>query len=204
MATYKLYYFNTRGRAEIARLILAAAGQKFDDIRYNHDEWELHKSEMPLGQLPVLEIDGFKLPQSLTIARFLAKQFHLAGKNNLEQAQADAVVDTIGDATAKVVSILHEQDQEKKKILEEKFYNEELPKLLDHLEILFKTSSNGDLYFVGNNLTWADLHFYNASQSMLLRDPNILDKYPLLKHNRDQVEANSNVVSYLKSRPQTL
>ncbi|CAF3158964.1 unnamed protein product [Rotaria sp. Silwood2] len=202
MSTYKLYYFNTRGRAETARLIFAVADQKFDDIRYDQNEWQSHKSEMPLGQLPVLEVDDVKLPQSLAITRFLAKQFHLAGKDNLEQAQADAVVDTIADVTAKFIPIMFEPDQEKKKILEEKFLSEEMPKLLNHLEILLKTFGNGGPYFVGSNLTWADLHFYNASQSMLLRDPNILDKYPSLKRNRDQVEANTNVATYLKNRPQ--
>lgn len=115
MSTYKLYYFNTRGRAEIARLILAAAGQTFEDVRYSKDEWELHKSEMPLGQLPVLEIDGFKLPQSLTIARFLANRFKLAGKDNFEQAQADAIIDTMADTTEKFIPIMFEQDQEKRK-----------------------------------------------------------------------------------------
>ncbi|CAF3557928.1 unnamed protein product [Rotaria sp. Silwood1] len=203
MSTYKLYYFNTRGRAETARLILAAAGQKFDDIRYDQNQWQSHKSEMPLGQLPVLEVDGVKIPQSLAIARFLAKQFHLAGKDNMEQAQADAVVDTIADVTAKFIPIMFEQDPDKKKLLEEKFQNEELPKLLNQLESLMKAFGNGGPYFVDNNLTWADLHFYNTSQSMLLRYPNILDKYPSLKCNRDQVEANSNVANYLKSRPQT-
>ncbi|CAF1053016.1 unnamed protein product [Rotaria sp. Silwood1] len=158
---------------------------------------------MPLGQLPVLEVDGVKIPQSLAIARFLAKQFHLAGKDNMEQAQADAVVDTIADVTAKFIPIMFEQDPDKKKLLEEKFQNEELPKLLNQLESLMKAFGNGGPYFVDNNLTWADLHFYNTSQSMLLRYPNILDKYPSLKCNRDQVEANSNVANYLKSRPQT-
>lgn len=204
MSTYKLYYFNTRGRAEIARLILAAAGQTFEDVRYSKDEWELHKSEMPLGQLPVLEIDGFKLPQSLTIARFLANRFKLAGKDNFEQAQADAIIDTMADTTEKFIPIMFEQDQEKKKKLEENFYNIELPKLLDHLDILMKSFGNGGPYFVGNSLTWADLMFYNVSQSMLLRDANILYKYPSLKLNREQVEANPNVANYLKSRPQIL
>ncbi len=52
---------------------------------------------MPLGQLPVLEYDGAILSQSLTIARFLAKEFGLAGKNNLEQAQADMIMDAGND-----------------------------------------------------------------------------------------------------------
>jgi glutathione S-transferase len=52
---------------------------------------------MPLGQLPALEYDGAVLSQSLTIARFLAKEFGLAGKNNLEQAQADMIIDAGND-----------------------------------------------------------------------------------------------------------
>ncbi|CAF1544971.1 unnamed protein product [Rotaria sordida] len=73
MSTYKLYYFNNRDRGEICRLIFAAAGQKYEDIRYEDDEWLLHKAEMPLGEMPVLEFNGTKLPQSKSIARFLAK-----------------------------------------------------------------------------------------------------------------------------------
>ena len=82
MSSYKLYYFNGRGRAEIARLIFAAAGRAFEDIRYDHNEWKSHKPQMLLGQIPILEFNGIKLPQSLSIARFLAKQFQLAGRDN--------------------------------------------------------------------------------------------------------------------------
>jgi hypothetical protein len=39
MSTYKLHYFNGYGRAVISRLIFAAAGQKFEDIRYQHNGW---------------------------------------------------------------------------------------------------------------------------------------------------------------------
>jgi prostaglandin-H2 D-isomerase / glutathione transferase len=72
-STYKLHYFNGRGRAEVSRLIFATVGQQFEDIRYESSEWPSYKSKMPLGQMPVLEVDEFKLPQSLSIARFLAK-----------------------------------------------------------------------------------------------------------------------------------
>jgi prostaglandin-H2 D-isomerase / glutathione transferase len=52
---------------------------------------------MPLGQVPVLEYDGTEISQSLTIARFLAREFGLAGKTNLEQAQADMIIDAGND-----------------------------------------------------------------------------------------------------------
>lgn len=52
---------------------------------------------MPLGQIPILEFDGTTISQSLTIARFLAKEFGLAGKNNLEQAQAEMIIDAGND-----------------------------------------------------------------------------------------------------------
>ena len=86
LTTYKFYYFNSRDRGELSRLIFAAAGQKFEDIRIEGSQWPTRKPEMPLSQMPVLEVDGVKLPQSMTIARFLAKQFGLAGKDNFEQA----------------------------------------------------------------------------------------------------------------------
>lgn len=43
--------------------------------------------EMPLGQVPVLEIDGKKIGQSLAIARFVGHEFGLAGKDNVENAR---------------------------------------------------------------------------------------------------------------------
>ena len=35
MTEYKLHYFNLRGKAELIRLVFAAAGQEYQDIRYN-------------------------------------------------------------------------------------------------------------------------------------------------------------------------
>ncbi|CAF4438029.1 unnamed protein product [Adineta steineri] len=111
MPSYKLSYFNLRGFAEVSRLIFAAAGEKFEDVRYEREQWPEHKAEMPLGQMPVLEVDGVKLPQSAAIARYLAKQFHLAGKDNFEQAQVDAVVDTIYDLLKAFMPSRREQDE---------------------------------------------------------------------------------------------
>jgi glutathione S-transferase len=203
MSTYKLYYFNGRGRAEIARLIFAAAGQKYEDIRWEHSEWPTHKADTPLGQIPVLEIDGVKLPQSITIARFLAKQFQLAGKDNLEQAKVDAVVDTVTDIVAIFVPIHREQDPAKKQEAIKQFIDEQLPKHLQNLEALAKLYSNGGPYFVGNHLTWADLLFLNFSETLIGLDANALDKYSFLKQNRAEVEKQPKIAEYLKNRPKT-
>ena len=203
MATYKLYYFNGRGRAEAARLVLAAAGQKYEDIRFEGEQWPSHKSEMPLGQLPVLEFNGVKLPQSISIARFLAKQFNLAGKDNFEQAQVDAVVDTIVDLVNKFIAVRFEKDEAKKEELGKTFFGEELPKQLKNVETLGKLYGKGGAFFVGNQLTWADLLFYDIGESLLGAEANALDNFTFLKQNRAEVAKLPQIAEYLKSRPVT-
>ena len=197
MSTYKLHYFNVRGRAEISRLIFAAAGQKYEDARFEHEQWPSLKAEMPLGQVPVLEVNGTKLPQSGAIARFLAKEFHLAGKDNFEQAQADAVADTINDLVTAYLPVRSDQE------LTKKFLEETLPKHLQNLEILGKLYGQGGPFFVGNKLTWADLLFYDIGETFLQLDGNVLDKYSWLKQNRAEVEKQSKIAEYLKNRPKT-
>ncbi|CAF0861893.1 unnamed protein product [Adineta steineri] len=203
MPSYKLYYFNGRGRAEVARLIFAAAGEKYEDVRYERDQWPAHKAEMPLGQMPVLEVDGVKLPQSLSIARFLAKQFHLAGKDNFEQAQVDAVVDTIYDCLTKYVPIRFETDEAKKEELTKKFLAEELPKHLQNFETLGKLYGKGGHFFVGKQLTWADLLFFDVGAIILQVDSNAFNNHAWLKDNRAEVEKQPKIAEYLKNRPQT-
>jgi hypothetical protein len=48
-------------------------------------------------KLPYIEIDDLHLPQSLSIARYAAREYNLVGKNNIEAAKADAIVDTCID-----------------------------------------------------------------------------------------------------------
>lgn len=52
---------------------------------------------MPMGQMPVLEVDGQRIHQSIAISRYLAKRFGLAGSNDWESLQIDSVVDTVND-----------------------------------------------------------------------------------------------------------
>ena len=51
----------------------------------------------PMGQLPVLEVDGKQISQSLAIGRFLANKFNLAGTTPVEKFQADMIVECCKD-----------------------------------------------------------------------------------------------------------
>lgn len=80
VAEYKLVYFNFRGRGEVIRLIFAAAGQKYDDHRFEMAQWSEYKPKSPLGTCPWLEIrdDGkvITLGQSTAIGNSYSNEKH--------------------------------------------------------------------------------------------------------------------------------
>lgn len=92
---YKLNYFNACGKAEVIRWILVYADQDFEDHRLEMIDWLRLKPTAPFETLPFLEIDGKTLGGSLSVQRYLAKRFGLAGKDPFEEAQIDSVVEFI-------------------------------------------------------------------------------------------------------------
>ena len=54
MPNYTLYYFNGRGRAEILRMMFAAANVKYMDKRFEFNEWDKYrKGKISLIFLPI-------------------------------------------------------------------------------------------------------------------------------------------------------
>ena len=52
MSPVKLIYFNLKGRAELARLILAQAGVEYEDCRISKEDWlALKPSKIELESL---------------------------------------------------------------------------------------------------------------------------------------------------------
>lgn len=59
---------------------------------------------MPFGQVPVLEWDGRKMNQSVALCRYLGKKYNLAGSTDLENLEIDAIVDTVHDFRASMLT----------------------------------------------------------------------------------------------------
>jgi len=201
---YNLIYFNGRGRGEVIRLIFETAGQAYTDTRIERADWPSHKAGTPFGQLPVLEVDGVKLCQSNACARYVARAFKLAGKTDLEQAQADMVVDCFEDSIKPILTFFFEKDEAKKAEQKKKFLEEQLPSSLALLESLLKTNHGGDKFWVGTELTWADLSFLIfAGWLKMAGAENPLAKYPKLQALHSKVEKVPAIAAWIAKRPQT-
>jgi glutathione S-transferase len=61
---------------------------------------------MPFGKLPVVEVDGKKVYQSIAICRYLGRQAGIAGSNDWEALQIDMAVDTLNDIRSGKHSLL--------------------------------------------------------------------------------------------------
>ena len=57
---------------------------------------------MPYKQMPVLDVDGTKISQSLAIIRYLARELNLAGKDSLTLAKADEFAEACSDVMMKL------------------------------------------------------------------------------------------------------
>jgi glutathione S-transferase len=205
LTSFKLYYFNIRGKAEVARLLFTLAGEAYEDFRFSFEDWPNHKPNTPYGQVPVLEIteDGktVKLPESVAIFRFLANRFGFAGKTPLEKAQVDAVADLLNDMLNQSLPCIHEKDPVKQAELFAKYYGETVHNFFKLLEKTIVDNKTG--FLVGDDVTFADLFLFNACDWMRDHKEKILAQYPAVKAHNEKVAAIPKIAEWLKVRPVT-
>ncbi|XP_045166748.2 probable glutathione S-transferase 7 [Mercenaria mercenaria] len=201
MPSYKFSYFDLRGRGELVRYVFYAAGRDFEDDRVQRESWPSFKPSTPFGQMPVLDVDGKKLAQSGAIARYVAREFGLAGKDSWEQGLVDQYMGLVEDMFTELVKEFFEKDEEKKKELKKNMVDVVFPKFLGLFEKAL--DQNGGKYFVGDALTLADLAVLNGFDTPLKQVPNLMDSFPKLKAHRERVMAIPKLSEYIKNRKQT-
>jgi len=194
-----LIYFNGRGRAELARLLLAEAGIEWTDKRVAGPEFGALKDTLPYGQVPILEVNGEVIGQSIAISRYIARRYGFYGSTPEEGAKADMLVDGVSDlGNAFYIAT----DEEKKA----KFWNEAFPKWAKYTErILTKNNEvTKSGFFVGKELTYADVFIFQILDGFVLpANATALDSFPLLKAHYQQIKERPKIAEWLKKRPVT-
>ena len=122
--------------------------------------------ETPMGQVPMLEYDGVVFCQSTTIARFLARKYNLAGKDDIAAAEADQAVDALNDIFSHFVAWRKESDETKKNEMMKVLIEETVPAWLQMMENYLV--SKGGQHLAGRQLTWADLALYNFATMIIM------------------------------------
>ena len=203
MPSYKLTYFSFKGRAEVSRLIFAQGGVEYEDHRIEKEEWPKLKPSTPTGTLPVLEVDGKQLFGSRPIQQFLAERFGLAGSNDLENAEIAGIMDVLGDLLLKMEASFWEKDEEKKKELQKKLMEEDIPRYLGILEGMCKKNNSTEGWIYGNKPTYADLAIYHYGEFIAQQVPDFTTNFPCIAKMRAAVEGLPKIAEWLKNRPQT-
>jgi len=199
----KLTYFNSRGLAENVRLVLAQAGVDYEDNRIDKETWAAMAETTPFGQVPVLEHDGKIICQSISIARYVANEHDLGGKDNWTKAQADMVVDSIMDLFYReIFPGFRAEDEEKKKEILKKVGEEAAPKILTSLTKLLE--NRGGEHFAGNELTWADIVVANMMDMMCaMVGIDLAKDFPILDEFKNKIYELPNIKNWIETRPKT-
>lgn len=161
----KLTYFDLPGRAFAIRACLLKAGVPFEDVRVKFPELVEKRgaagfnSQVPLGQLPILEIDGKVLVQSVAMARFAAKKAGMYPADDVKALLVDSVLETVNDMSA---SAPQDPDKEVKKTKREAWTQNKLPMFLNYLE---NNIDDEGPYMFGKELGLADLFLFNTVNS---------------------------------------
>uniref|UniRef100_A0AC34FPA8 Glutathione S-transferase n=1 Tax=Panagrolaimus sp. ES5 TaxID=591445 RepID=A0AC34FPA8_9BILA len=209
MVVYKLTYFNLRGNAEAIRLMFHYLEVPFEDIRIdtsNAEIWEKFKPTTPQGKLPFLEVDGVIIPQSYAIARFIARKYNLAGKNDLEAAQIDALADFLRDMQydhfAPYMYVMQGYDEgDKDKLREEVF----LPAVKQNCEYLIKTLKNANSgFFMPSGITWVDFVISQYLNQVRRYDKECFENYPELISHMEIIHGFPQLQDYLEKRKNVL
>lgn len=211
MTSYTLYYFNGRGRAEICRMLFALSGVEYDDSRITFTDWKNFRSKMPCSCLPVLEIDRkVQVPQSMAIARYLAREFGFHGKDNIEMTKVEYIADSFYDIFNDYMRLYHDRDGRLLTCLGadirnrtsnsamRQSYEESCKRVLPYMEELL--DKEGYSFFLGNQIKLCDLMCYASLENPLSENPVLLNDYPKIRALRQKVASLPQIKEYLRKR----
>jgi glutathione S-transferase len=193
----KLFYFLGRGRAETTRWMLSINEINFINVPINTPEDLLklrNTDKLPFDQMPLLEINGMYLSQSVAMVKYLARLGGYYGSNDKEALYCDMFAGAISDFAETAMQAPFQPSNnlalETLKIRFQKFS----PKF----ELRIK--ENGNNLCVGNKITFADILLTEALNSYIEWIPNLLNESKILSSLYERIMNEKAIKSYLNSK----
>ena len=208
MPTFRLTYFDAPGRAEPIRIALHIAGRAFEDRRLKFAEFGALKAQgaLPLGSVPVLDVDGVPIAQTAAILRYVARlaDTGLYPSNPLRALVVDSALDSVNDTLSHtLVPSLFERDMQKKLAMRTEWAAGPMAQVLTYIEGLLE--SYGGPFLGGEALSIADLVV--ANQILQIRSgaldgvtSDMLAPYPRIGALTDAYLEEPRIAAYRASR----
>ena len=186
----KFTYFDAYGRGESLRLLLDHAKIKYKDVRIGFNEWPMIKfdtSRFEYAQMPTLEEDGVILSQSMSIMRYLGREYGYYPSDSETAYWVDNLLDLFIDFRLPILKMVLTSNV---KLREETMLDLLAKKHFETNFVLFEKKlkeNSSQKFFVGNSITIADFfalslyatYIYNGK--IWERVYKILEDYPILK-----------------------
>jgi len=195
--SYKIYSHNIPGPIELVKVLLTAAGQKYENI------------VVPLGQshpdlagascLPVvITPEGVKMHEPQAVGRYVARKYHFYGTNDLEFYKVERACCRAGKIFKDLKKMMHLPCD--KKLEAKKHYAHGKGKAV--FDILNKClEEEGRGYFAGNQASAADFMVAVLYEKMEHIMPELIHQYPKLRdHHKRIMDTHPAVATYVKQR----
>merc|ERR1712142_946467 len=227
MPNYTLHYFNGRGRAEILRMMMAMAGVKFMDKRYEFSDWDRCRNDMPCMRLPVLEMDGgMRMPETMAIARYLAREYNFYPKSNMDMMRCDYIADCFYEIMHDYMRYFHDKNgrfrfgnngdmmmsssmsgnsdmmSSNDNYMRWRYMNT-LNRIMPFMERTLMMRDGGSKFFMGNDMMMCDMMMYCCMEMMMMENQSMMSPYSKLMSLYQRVAQHPKMSMYLKSRGQT-
>eukprot|EP00045_Choanoeca_perplexa_P003607 m.32182 g.32182 ORF g.32182 m.32182 type:complete len:204 (-) comp12135_c0_seq4:87-698(-) len=147
-----LTYFPFEARALPIRLAFHIGGIEFEDRRVSFAEFGAMRDTLPLGQLPVLQVDGKTYTQTMAMARYACKLANLEATDPIELMAVHEISEVMAECLYKAPS--HADETEKKRLREE-YAGNKMKKLLKFVDT--RIAEANKVHAVTDTVTEADL-----------------------------------------------
>ncbi|XP_064471201.1 probable glutathione S-transferase 7 [Ornithodoros turicata] len=197
MPRYRLLDYKVPSPGRLAALLLTYAEVEFEYVTLDRAQAAEAEALAPFGTLPVLYLQEEVIAVDYAICVYVAREHGLEGKDAKEAAKCSTIVTGIA---ALFASVRRTKSQNltpgDDKLSESKDLREKVPRFLRYFEKLLTQS--GTAYFVGNQVTWADLAVTFACQQLLQRFQGALDRHPQLKAHNELITALPKVKTFFE------